>query len=59
MNNGTYKEGEPMDTITITVRFKTKHNPANDGHKKQLCLSYFPPKGVPIKLENGELIMEI
>jgi hypothetical protein len=59
MNDGTYKEGESMDTITITVRFKTKHNPANEGHKRQLCLSYFPSKGVPIKLEGENLIMEI
>lgn len=57
--DGKYKEGEPMDTINITVRFKVKHNPVNEGHKQQLCLSYFPVKGVPIKLEDGQLIMEI
>lgn len=59
MNDGTYKEGEPMDTIIITVRFKVKHSPANEGHKRQLCLSYFPSKGVPIKLEGDNLVMEI
>lgn len=59
MNNGIYNEGEPMQEINITVRFKVKHNPATEGHKQQLCLSYFPPKGVPIKVEDGKLIMEI
>lgn len=57
--DGKYNEGEPMQTISILVRFKTKHNPATEGHKQQLCLSYFPPKGVPIKVEDGQLIMEI
>lgn len=57
--DGKYNEGEPMQEVTITVRFKTKHNPATEGHKHQLCLSYFPAKGVPIKLEDGKLIMEI
>ena len=59
MNDGKYNEGEPQQEIVVTVRFKVKHNPATEGHKQQLCLSYFPPKGVPIRLENGQLIIEV
>jgi hypothetical protein len=51
--DGKYNEEEPMQTISILVRFKVKHNPATEG------LSYFPSKGVPIKVEDGQLIMEI
>lgn len=56
--DGKYKEGEPQQEMEIIVRFKVKHNPGNVGHLQQLCLSYFPPKGVPIRLENNKLIIE-
>lgn len=56
--DGKYKEGEQQQEIEVIIRFKVKHSPGNEGHLKQLCLSYFPSKGVPIRLENNKLIIE-
>lgn len=57
--NGEYQEGEKQQEIQVTVRFKVKHNPGIDSHLKQLCLSHFPVKGVPIRLEDDKLVIEI
>ena len=57
--NGTYNEGEPQQEIEVIVRCKVKHSPGNRSHLQQLCLSYFPPKGVPIRVEGDKLIIEI
>lgn len=57
--DGKYNEGEKQQEIEIIVRMKVKHSPGNVGHLQQLCLSYFPPKGVPIRKEGDKLIIEV
>jgi len=57
--NGEYLPGEPQQEIEVIVRCKVKHSPGNLSHLQQLCLSYFPPKGVPVRLENNQIIIEI
>ena len=56
--DGIYAPGEPKQEIQITFRFNVKMNPGNEGHLKQLVLSYFPSKGVKCFEENGKLIIE-
>lgn len=53
--NGEYNQGEEMQEITITVRFKVKHSPATDSHLQQILLNYFTPKGVAIGTEHNQL----
>ncbi len=56
MNDGTYKEGEKPQEITIRVICKVKHNPGTPEHLKQLAVSHFAPKGVTVVWdENGNL----
>lgn len=58
--DGTYQPGEKQQEMQITVRFKVKHNPGNDGHLKMLLLSSIPVKGLPLREdEDGKLIMEV
>lgn len=59
MNDGTYQEGEKHQESHIIVRCKIKHSPGNEAHLQQLCMNYFPVKGVPIFIEDGKLIIEI
>jgi hypothetical protein len=56
MNDGTYKEGEPMQEIQLTIRCKVKHNPGTESHLKQLTISHFAPKGITVAEEEGKLI---
>jgi len=57
--NGEYLPGEKQQEIQVTVRCKVKHNPGTESHLQQLCLSYFAPKGVPVCLENNQIIIEV
>lgn len=54
MNDGTYQEGEPMQWLNITVKFKVKHNPGNEGHIKEVLKNFLKWKGVEF---NGEEIV--
>lgn len=57
--NGEYQPGEKQQEIEVIVRCKVKHSPGDVPHLQQLCLSYFQPKGVPVRLENNQIIIEI
>lgn len=52
--NGLYNDGEEMQKMTVTVRFKVKHNPGNEEHLRMLLHNYFSAKGVPF---NGSEIV--
>ena len=43
--------------FTITVHSEIEHFPGNEGHLRQMILSYLAPKGVPTKPyhEDGSL----
>ena len=38
-----------MQTLTITVEFKVKHNPGSDSHLEAILENYFRAKGITYK----------
>lgn len=56
--DGTYKEGEAKQTLTITMVFPVKANPGTESHLRQLALSHLAPKGVNVYEKDGHIFIE-
>jgi len=49
---------EPIQELTITMRFPVRMNPGNEGHLKQVAMAYLKPKGIVVYEEEGKIIIE-
>ena len=49
---------EPIQELTITMRFPVRMNPGNEGHLKQVAMAYLTPKGIVVYEEEGKIIIE-
>lgn len=55
-NYSGYSEGEPLQEITLTIRFLTKHNPGSVSHLKQLLKTgYLYVEGSKVYEEDDKL----
>lgn len=59
-NYSGYREGEPLQEVTLTIRFTTKMSPGSDFHLKQLLKSgYLYIEGSRVYEENNKLYYNI
>ena len=59
-NYSGYAPGEPLQEVTLTIRFTTKHSPNNQTHLNTLIKTgYTTIIGAKVYEENGKLIYEI
>lgn len=49
MNDGTYKEGEPRQKLTVDFVFVIKQNPGHEHHLHQLLATFLKGKGITLK----------
>lgn len=55
-----YSEGEPLQEVTLTIRFNTKHNPGSESHLKTMMqTSNTTIIGSKVYEEGGKLYYEI